>query len=61
MLTINALECEENVPQQRSLGRLMKWLHANPQLQLPPNAPLDADGDPFYENNGAVRGFLACL
>ena len=39
----------------------MLALHANPQLQLPPKAPLDADGDPFYENNGAVRGFLACL
>ena len=33
----------------------------NPQLRLPPGAPLDEDGDPYYDGADAVRGFLDCL
>ena len=37
------------------------YLNDNPELQLPPGAPLDSDGDPYYDDADAVRAFLDCL
>ena len=35
--------------------------HLTPAAAVPDNAPLDGDGDMYYESSEKVRAFLECL